>query len=82
MNFENLYTPKEVAALWRVSRRTVYEWIKTGRVKAYKLGDTVRVPESELTQFLKPIEPQLPAPSKSKPAKRATRKRAVRRQRS
>jgi putative molybdopterin biosynthesis protein len=79
MNFENLYTPQEVADLWKVSRRTVYAWIKTGRIKAYKLGDTVRIPEPELTQILKPIEPQTPAPTTSKPTKRATRKPAGRR---
>lgn len=56
MSLPVLYTPQEVAALWKVTRRTVYEWIKAGRIKAFRIGDTVRVPEAEMLAFLKPVE--------------------------
>jgi excisionase family DNA binding protein len=69
-----LYTPKQVADLWKVSRRTIYAWIKSGQLKAVKLGDTVRIPESELAKLLVPIEPDRSAKSKVKPAKQRSRK--------
>lgn len=56
MSLPVLYTPQEVAALWKVTRRTVYEWVKAGRIKAFRIGDTVRIPESEMVAFLKPVE--------------------------
>jgi len=43
-----LYTPQEVADLWKVTRRTVYGWIKSGRLKACKIGDTVRIAENRI----------------------------------
>lgn len=33
-----IYTPKEVADILRVSRYTVYKWIKEGKVPAFKLS--------------------------------------------
>ena len=60
MNLTPLYTPQEVADLWKVTRRTVYEWIKTGKIKACKIGDTVRISESELLAFIRPVAQEQP----------------------
>jgi putative molybdopterin biosynthesis protein len=58
MSLSPLYTPQEVADLWKVTRRTVYEWIKDGRLKACKIGDTVRIAEADLKAFVQPIQLQ------------------------
>jgi len=48
-----LYTPEEVAKKLRVSRRTVYEWLNSGRMNGLKAGQYWRVTEEDMTQFLK-----------------------------
>ena len=75
MTLPVLYTPKEVAELWKVTRRTVYEWIKQGRIKACKIGDTVRIPEAELLAFMQPLVKAAP---RARPSKKKARKRARR----
>lgn len=37
-------TPAEVAEILRVDRRTVYEWLRSGKLKAVRFGDTWRIP--------------------------------------
>lgn len=52
----NLLTREEVAKYFRVSTRTVERWLKSKKLKGYKLGDGKtalwRVPESEVKKFL------------------------------
>lgn len=50
---EKFYTPEEVAANLKVSRKTVYNWIQEGRLKAVKIGHFWRISESELNRLLK-----------------------------
>ena len=52
------YTPNEVAALLKITRRTVYGWVRTGRLKACKINGTVRIPEAELMAVLQPFQPE------------------------
>jgi len=47
-----LYTPEEVAEKLRVSRRSVYQWLNSGRLNGLKAGQYWRVTEEDLTQFL------------------------------
>ena len=70
-----LYTPQEVADLWKVTRRTVYEWIKTGKIKACKIGDTVRISESELLAFIRPVAQEQPRQRKLARKQSGRRKR-------
>jgi excisionase family DNA binding protein len=51
---EKFYTPEEIAANLKVTRKTVYNWIQEGRLKAVKIGHFWRVSESELNRLLKP----------------------------
>ncbi len=47
-------TVKEVAKYFRVSDRTVYNWIDLGYLRAIKVGDgrgTVRIPLDALEEF-------------------------------
>ena len=50
---EKLYTPEEVAVNLKVSRKTIYNWIQEGRLKAIKIGHFWRISESELNRLLK-----------------------------
>jgi len=52
MNTENYYTPKEISDKLKLNVRTVYKWIREGRVNAIKLGDVWRISESELNRIL------------------------------
>ncbi|MGI6123561.1 MAG: helix-turn-helix domain-containing protein [Acetivibrionales bacterium] len=50
---ENYYTPKEVSEKLKLNIRTVYKWIREEKLKAVKLGDVWRIPESEIKRLLK-----------------------------
>lgn len=54
---EKLHTVKEVADHFRVSRQAVYDWINAGRLRALRIGERVRIPESAVREFVRPIEP-------------------------
>ena len=54
---ETQYTVIEIAKHFRVSRQAVYDWIKDGKLRAIRVGERVRVPESALREFIRPIEP-------------------------
>lgn len=67
MNIQNEITPRladypdaltvdEVIAILRVSRKTVYELIKDGRIKAVKVGRSHRIAKENLIEFLTPAE--------------------------
>lgn len=50
---ENYYTPKEISDKLKLNIRTIYKWIREGKVNAVKLGDVWRISESELQRLLK-----------------------------
>ena len=56
MDLETLYTPAEVAKYFGVSPQTVRIWIKSGKLRAIKLGTKgsalLRVPESALSEMI------------------------------
>ena len=47
-----LYTPEEVAANLKVSRRTVYQWLTSGKLKGLRAGQTWRISEEALVEFM------------------------------
>lgn len=51
-----LLTRQEVAAMLRVDPRTVERWLRSGKLKGYKLGDGKtapwRIDEAEVQKFL------------------------------
>ena len=49
---EKLLTLKETAKILRVSERTIMRYLKSGKLKASKLGQW-RIGESDLDEFLK-----------------------------
>ena len=55
---ENLLTPAEVAALFRVDPKTVTRWAKAGKLTSIRtLGGHRRYKESEVKALLKSIAP-------------------------
>ena len=48
---EKLFTLKETAKILRVSERTIMRYLKSGKLKACKLGQW-RIKESDLNKFL------------------------------
>ena len=55
-NARNLLTVPEVAEWARVHPKTVYRWIKEGRLEAIQFGPrTFRIPEDAVTQFLRQV---------------------------
>ena len=55
---ENLLTPAEVAALFRVDPKTVTRWAKAGKLTSIRtLGGHRRYKESEVKALLKIITP-------------------------
>jgi len=52
-NTRNLLTVLEVAEWARVHPKTVYRWIKDGRIEAIQFGPrTFRIPEDAIGKFL------------------------------
>ncbi len=49
---EKYYTPEEIAELLKVSRETVYNWLRAGKLKGTKVFNFWRIPESELNRLL------------------------------
>jgi excisionase family DNA binding protein len=56
-NSRNLLTVPEVAEWARVHPKTVYRWIKEGRLEAIQFGPrTFRIPEDAVRLFLRQVE--------------------------
>lgn len=49
-----LLTPEEVARRLRVTRRTIYAWLKIGRLRGLRAGKGWRIRSEDLEAFLMP----------------------------
>ena len=51
---ETLYTVKETAERFKVNHRTVLDWIKSGEMACYEVGQSgmIRVGESHIQEYL------------------------------
>jgi len=47
-----VYTLQEVEEILSVTRRTIYNWIKSGKLHAVKIGNQWRVKQEDLETFL------------------------------
>ena len=50
---DTFYTPDELAALLKVTRQAIYNWIQQGRMEAVRIGRTVRIPREEVERLLR-----------------------------
>ncbi len=55
MNYKFL-TVEEVASALKVCKMTIYRYIKTGKLKAYKAGKEFRINKKEFDNFLNKIK--------------------------
>lgn len=46
-----VYTLKEIEDLLHVTRRTLYNWINSGKLKAFRIGKEWRVTRDALEEF-------------------------------
>lgn len=46
-----VYTLKEIEDLLHVTRRTLYNWIKGGKLRAFRIGKEWRVTREALEEF-------------------------------
>lgn len=49
---EKIYTTEQVAQILQIHPLTVLKYLKTGQLKAAKLGRVYRIKESEVQKFL------------------------------
>lgn len=52
MTKKEYYSVREISEKYSVNTKTIYAWIRQGKLKAIKLGGVVRVPESAIQEFL------------------------------
>lgn len=53
MQTQTLLTIEEVAQALKVSKMTIYRYIKAKKLPAYKLEQELRIKEDDLAEFLK-----------------------------
>jgi excisionase family DNA binding protein len=56
MTIEKIYTIEEIMEMLKVTRRTVYNYVKHRGLKTMKIGKYLRVNEKDLKDFLKGLE--------------------------
>jgi acetyl-CoA synthetase len=52
-NMDHLLTPEQVGERLQVSTRTVYQWVREGRLQAHRIGRLWRISEVALAEFLR-----------------------------
>jgi putative molybdopterin biosynthesis protein len=50
---DQTYTPDEIAAMFKISKHTVYELIKRGELRAFKVGNKMRIEQAEVDRYKK-----------------------------
>lgn len=49
------YTIKQASDICAVSVKSLYRYIYDGRIKAHKIGGSIRIPKSELLNLIQPL---------------------------
>ncbi len=58
MTYKPLYKMAEVCALLRVTKPTIYDWVKHGKLKPYKIRSRVYFLAQDVSQLLHPDQQQ------------------------
>ncbi len=53
---KEFYLVIELAEKLRVSKMTIYRYIKAGKIKAYKIGKEFRIDKEEFNKFLNKVK--------------------------
>lgn len=59
---DEFYTIEEIASKLKVTRQTVSNWIREGRLKSIKAGRARRIPAAAYEQFIKDSDERSSAP--------------------
>lgn len=54
---ERLIRPSVVCEKLSISRRTLYAWVKSGKIPAFEVAGNLRIPESALDEVIRKIQP-------------------------
>lgn len=46
-----MLTVQDVANIFRVTRKAVYQWINAGKIKAIRIGGVIRITEEEVERI-------------------------------
>jgi len=49
---QEYFTVKEIMGILKISRTSAYGYIKSGRLKSFRVGKLVRIPADDLQQFI------------------------------
>ena len=52
MNTQEFYTAKEISDKLKLNVMTIYRYINSGKLKAYKIGKEFRIEKQEFEEFL------------------------------
>lgn len=55
---EKFLTAKEISEKYKVSYITVFRWIKSGKLKAFKVGKQYRIKQVDLNHFIQESKPE------------------------
>lgn len=55
-DMSQLYTLEEAAEKLSLAKRTLYNWVYEGKIKAVKVGGALRITEEEIKSMVKPFE--------------------------
>lgn len=56
MNIQEFYTAKEISDKLKLNVMTIYRYIKSGKLKAYKIGKEFRIEKQEFDDFLNNVK--------------------------
>jgi excisionase family DNA binding protein len=56
MNTQEFYTAKEISDKLKLNVMTIYRYINSGKLKAYKIGKEFRVEKQEFEEFLNKVK--------------------------
>ena len=49
------YKIKDVAEMYSISEKSIYRWCLEGKLKAHKIGGSIRIPRTELLKIIEPF---------------------------
>ncbi|MGA2669819.1 MAG: helix-turn-helix domain-containing protein [Dehalococcoidia bacterium] len=49
---EKFWKTSEIAKMLGVTRRTIYSWIKDGKLQSIKIGGSIRIKQQDLDKFM------------------------------
>jgi len=52
MDTRTFYTVDELAEMLKVSTQTIRAWIKSGKLKSFKIGKAHRIPDTEVQRLI------------------------------